>query len=313
MKQRVVEVAAAVIQRADRSFLLAQRPQGKVYEGFWEFPGGKIEPGERPDEALARELKEELGLELTRCYPWLTRTHAYPHATVRLHFLRVSSWKGKPYGRERQLLAWQRPGETSESPMLPANAPILKALQLPNVYAISCASTLGVPEALRRLDHALASGLRLVQLRDKDMSRDARREFAHTVAVRCAAAGARLMVNDDEELATAISADGIHCSSARLRSLHVRPDFEWCAASCHDAEELQMAADLGLDFVVIGPVKPTASHASASPMGWSQCADLLRGYSLPAYALGGLRMDDLETAWNCGAHGVALMSAAWQL
>lgn len=313
MNQRIVEVAAAVIQRTDGSFLLAKRPPGKVYEGFWEFPGGKIELGECPHEALARELKEELGLELTRSYPWLTRTYAYPHATVRLHFLRVNCWKGKPYGRERQLLAWQSPGGAIESPMLPANAPILKALQLPNVYAITCANKLGVPEALRSLDYALASGLKLVQLRDKDMNRDTRREFAQTVAVRCAAAGACLMVNDDEKLAAAISANGIHFSSERLRSLSVRPDFEWCAASCHNVEELQKAVELGLDFVVLGPVKATASHANARPLGWSQFADFLRCYSLPVYALGGLRVDDMEVAWTCGAQGVALMSAAWQV
>jgi 8-oxo-dGTP diphosphatase len=145
VNNRIVDVAAGVIQRPDGSFLLAQRPQGKAYEGFWEFPGGKIEAGERPDQALVRELREELGLEVLRCYPWLTRLYHYPHAVVRLHFLRVDRWNGEPRGLEQQALSWQSPGGISQSPLLPANAPILKALTLPSFYAITCAGTLGVP------------------------------------------------------------------------------------------------------------------------------------------------------------------------
>src|SRR3954468_10434593 len=94
-----VEVAAAVLQRADGSFLLAQRPPGKVYAGYWEFPGGKVEPGERVDEALARELHEELGIRIAGSYPWLTRVFTYPHATVRLNFRRVTRWQNEPHPR----------------------------------------------------------------------------------------------------------------------------------------------------------------------------------------------------------------------
>ena len=89
----VIEVAAAVILRADGSeFLLAQRPADKLYAGYWEFPGGKVEPGETVRAALVRELREELGISLSACSPWLTRVFTYPHATVRLHFWRVTAW-----------------------------------------------------------------------------------------------------------------------------------------------------------------------------------------------------------------------------
>ncbi len=106
----MVEVAAAVIQRADGSFLLAQRPQGKVYAGYWEFPGGKVEAGERAAGALARELNEELGVVVETAYPWITRVFTYPHATVRLNFFRVTWWRGEPHPREHQAIAWQPPG-----------------------------------------------------------------------------------------------------------------------------------------------------------------------------------------------------------
>jgi 8-oxo-dGTP diphosphatase len=309
---KLVDVAAGVLQRPDGSFLLAQRPRGKVFEGYWEFPGGKVERGERPEQALARELREELGLEVQRCYPWLTSIYRYPHAVVRLHFLRIDRWKGEPSGLEMQALSWQFPGKTTESPLLPANAPILKALQLPDIYAITCARTLGVEESLRRLETSLSSGLKLVQLRDKDLERRERLEFGREVAVRCLDAGARLLVNDDEALADAIAADGLHLSSARLRSLKERPKFEWCAASCHDADELRIAADIGLDFAVLGPVNETASHPGVRPLGWRQFQALLQDNPLPVFALGGLRSGDLDRAWSSGAHGVALMSAAWR-
>ena len=119
----MVEVAAAVIQRPDGTFLLAQRPQGKVYAGYWEFPGGKVEPGEPAARALARELHEELGIEVERAYPWITRVFTYAHATVRLNFFRVTRWQGEPRPREDQTIAWQTPGARMVSPMLPANAP----------------------------------------------------------------------------------------------------------------------------------------------------------------------------------------------
>ena len=91
---KIVEVAAAVMLRAGGTeFLLAQRPEGKVYAGYWEFPGGKVEPGESVRDALIRELQEELGITVTACSPWLTRQFTYPHATVRLNFWRVTAYK----------------------------------------------------------------------------------------------------------------------------------------------------------------------------------------------------------------------------
>src|ERR1700712_2750601 len=94
-----VEVVAAVLQKPDGTFLLAQRPAGKVYAGYWEFPGGKVEPGEAPAAALARELHEELGIDIQRAYPWITREYDYAHAAVRLRFYRVTDWSGELHGR----------------------------------------------------------------------------------------------------------------------------------------------------------------------------------------------------------------------
>ena len=313
MSDQPVEVAAAVLERTDGSFLLAQRPSGKVYAGYWEFPGGKIEAGETPLLALKRELHEELGIEAQAAFPWVSRVYAYPHATVRLNFMRVTRWRGEPSGREHQKFSWQRPEALTVGPMLPANAPILKSLRLPLVYGITNAAELGSERLLQRLDAALADGLRLVQVREKRMSPRELERFAEEVARRAHAAGAKVLVNSAEEVAGRSGADGVHLTAARLLSAGSRPSLDWCAASCHTVDELEAALRLGVDFVVVGPVLSTPSHPDAQPLGWERFAVLARGFPLPVFALGGMRLSDLTRARSCGAHGIAMMRGAWRL
>jgi len=319
--QKIIEVAAAVLQRPDGSFLLAQRPPGKIWAGYWEFPGGKIEPGETPYHALVRELREELGIEVETAYPWITRVFAYPHATVRLNFFRVTAWRGELHPHEGQEFAWQlnppQPpfdkgrGRCGVSPLLPANAPVLRALELPSLYAISNAAELGVEEFLRRLEIALCNGLSLLQLREKHLSRDELRELARRVMVLAHAHGAKLLLNADIELAQEIGADGVQLTAAQLAGLHERPSVGWCAASCHNAEELRRAEALGCDFALLSPVLPTLSHPGAPHLSWGGFAAIAAGSSIPVYALGGLTHDDMQIAWQHGAHGISLLRQAW--
>ncbi|OFZ66388.1 MAG: DNA mismatch repair protein MutT [Betaproteobacteria bacterium RBG_16_56_24] len=317
-KTKLVEVAAAVLQHPNGSFLLAQRPAGKIWAGYWEFPGGKIEPGETPYHALVRELREELGITVTTAYPWVTRVFAYPHATVRLNFFRVTAWSGELHPHEGQELAWQSPpslaakrGQGAVSPMLPANAPVLRALELPVLYAISNVQELGEQEFMRRLETALQNGLRLVQLREKGYSREALAALAQKMLPLIRQHGARLIINADIELAREVGADGVQLTAAQLAGLSVRPDAEWCAASCHNAEELRRAEALGCDFVLLSPVLATQSHPGAPHLGWENFAAIASGSSIPVYALGGLTVADLHTAQQHGAHGVGLLRQAW--
>lgn len=312
MNTTPVEVVAAVIERRDGSFLLAQRPVGKVYAGYWEFPGGKVDQGEPLTAALARELHEELGIDVDIAHPWIVRTYAYPHATVRLNFFRVRAWHGDPHGREDQRLAWQHLSTLEVAPLLPANAPVLRALELPFEYAITHAGEIGVTEQLNRLDARLAQGLRLIQVREKDMPRSELERFAAAVIASARPHGARVLINSDIELAVRLGADGVHLAAGQLPQLEERPALDWCAASCHNAEELARAVQFGVDFAVLGPVQPTPSHPGSIPLGWERLAALVRGASLPVFALGGMVPDDLQIAWRCGAHGIAMVRASWQ-
>lgn len=307
----MLEVVAAVILKPDGQFLLAERPPGKIYAGYWEFPGGKVEAGESPHAALARELHEELGIEVDLATPWLTRIYTYPHATVRLSFFRVTRWHGEAHGKENQRLAWQAPGAVTVAPLLPANGAILRALGLPAVYAITHASERGIPNFLDGLEQALSGGLRFIQVRETRLSAYELERLAANVVHLAHAHGARVLVNSDMALARKTGADGVHLKAAQLMALSARPDVEWCGASTHNAAELARAAELGLDFAVLSPVKPTLSHPDAFPLGWENFAALAAGAPLPVYALGGLSDADMADAWHHGAHGIAMQRGAW--
>ena len=128
---QTVEVAVGILIASDGKVLMARRPSGKVYAGYWEFPGGKLEPGESAVDALYRELREELNIQVTTAYPWITREFTYPHATVRLNFFRVQRWSGELLQVEHDAVAWVDPDNVTLDPVLPANGPILRGLTLP--------------------------------------------------------------------------------------------------------------------------------------------------------------------------------------
>ncbi len=123
----VTEVAVGVLVRPDGSFLLTSRPQGKVYEGYWEFPGGKLEAGETVEQALRRELEEELGIHIGAVHPWKSEVVDYPHALVRLNFCKVFEWLGELQMRESQSFAWQQL-LVQVVPVLPGTVPLLQWL-----------------------------------------------------------------------------------------------------------------------------------------------------------------------------------------
>ena len=306
-----VDVAVGVLMRRDGALLLASRPAGKPYADYWEFPGGKIEPGESIAHALARELHEELGITLGPVYPWLVRVHDYPHALVRLHFCRVFDWRGEPHARERQRFGFFRL-DALPAPLLPATVPVLRGLALPMIYAISDANRLGMELFLKRLGSALDNGLRLVQLREPNLpERDIAALFDAVLGLVRGRA-ARLLVSSRHPHALWSRADGVHLTAAELMAMRERPECAWLGASVHSESELGRAVSLGADFAVLGPVQTTASHPGRSAIGWAAFEQIAAASSIPIYALGGLGPTDLRRSLEHGAHGVALLSAAWR-
>jgi 8-oxo-dGTP diphosphatase len=248
---------------------------------------------------------------------------------VRLNFFRVTEWSGELHPHEGQEFAWQGTssstpsltiprrerelagGNVSVFPLLPANVPILKTLELPTLYAISNAAELGVELFLARLQTKLNEGLKLVQLREKNLSREDLRELAIRVIDLAHAHGAKVLLNGDVELAHEVGADGVQLTSTQLAELTDRPLVDWCGASCHNLEDLHRAQKLGCDFALLSPVLPTQSHPGAPHLGWENFAAIAAGSTIPVYALGGLTHADMQTAWRHGAHGISLLRQAW--
>lgn len=310
---KVTHAAVAVLLRPDGQVLLGQRPEGKPWAGWWEFPGGKIEDGETPLQGLQRELHEELGIEALEVSPWLTRSFNYPEKTVKLHFFMVRRWSAEPHGQEGQVLSWQNPQQLTVGPLLPANVPIIKALAIPATYAITNLAETAESDFFQQLKRALQQGLRLIQVREKQLDGNALRNFTKQVIVISQPYGAKVLLNSQIELAQEIGADGVHLTSQQLMQCQVRPDCLWVGASCHNHDELVHASLLGLDYVSLSPVLPTRSHPEASGMGWYQFQQLIENYPLPVFALGGMRQEHLAQAWQHGAHGIAMQREVWSV
>ncbi len=317
-----IDVAVAILQRKNEArqyeFLLASRPEGKGWAGWWEFPGGKIEAAESPEHALSRELKEELGIKPTSTQQWITRRFDYPAThdsaakTVKLHFYFVDAWEGELRPHEGQQLSWQSPQHITVSPVLPANAPIMKALALPPIYAISNVAEMGENAFLASLKIQLQNGLKLIQVREKQLAPLALMRLTGQVLTLAKPYHAKVLLNNDLNLARELGADGVHLNSLQLMALTEKPNGLIVAASCHNANELAHAQKLGVDFVVLSPVKATKSHADAMPLGWQKFAELAENIELPIYALGGMSMLDLPLALRYGARGLAMQREVWR-
>ena len=309
--RKVIEVAAGILADAEGRVLLMQRLPGKHLAGLWEFPGGKIEPGETIAQALVRELDEELGVAVLAAEPLLCLPWHYPEKSVRLHAWRVTAWRGEPRAREGHPLRWLAVRDMDAADMPAADAPILTALRLPPCYVISGDAG---PASFFSRGHGCLSAISSIDA-DPDVLRQLRmpgapRDEVRRVAERALAVDPRLrevlLLNHDIELARELGV-GVHLQAAQLRELRARPwrRGAWVGASCHDAEELELAARLGADFATLSPVRATASHPHAAPLGWERFARLVADARLPVYALGGVGPDDLQRARAAGAQGVA--------
>lgn len=311
-----IDVAVGVVLDREGRFLIAQRPDGKPMAGYWEFPGGKLEPGESVFDALAREFDEELGFAITNAHPWAQRIVAYPHATVRLHFwrsfARFDEWQGTPTSREGQAFRWESIASSTTAPWLQGAQPVRRWLALPEHYAISAASTMGAGAFLARLDAKLKAGaIRLLQLREPMLDDDAFDALFTDVLARCRDADVRVVVSSRHDERYWDRADGVHLTAHDLDRCASRPAVDWCLASCHDADDLTRAGTIGADAATLGPVAKTPTHPTAAGIGWEDFARRIATTPVPVYALGGVGAADLRVAIEHGAHGVAMLRDAW--
>lgn len=298
--------------RDRRAILLARRRPERRHGGKWEFPGGKIEEGETPEECLVRELREELGIEARVGEHVISVPQQYPDKRLCLEVRHLTGWTGTPRGHEGQALAWVAPDKLERYDMPPADRPVVAALRQPDRYLVT-------PEPddtdrwLGALEQALARGVRRVQVRARSLTGDAWRALAVQAVARCRDAGVEVLLNGDIALARELEV-GVQLRAAQLGELTDRPLPAGLpvAASCHVAADLRQAEALGCDFAVVGSVYPTLSHPRGEPLGWPGFAGLREGVSLPIYAIGGMTPADLLQARRHGAQGIAAIRSLWE-
>ncbi|MGN5520059.1 Nudix family hydrolase [Halopseudomonas sp. Lyrl_26] len=321
---RRIHVIAAVIRDDQSRILIAKRPDHVHQGGLWEFPGGKLEEGEQRFDGLVRELREELGITVTHARPLLDIRHDYPDKSVRLDVWLVTGFDGEAHGAEGQPVRWVTAAGLDEYEFPAANAPVVRAAQLPECYLIT--PDMNDEQALfAGLQRAREAGIRLVQLRQTQLSGSAYRGLVERVLERFGA-DFRWMLKGDEP--PEWPGVGWHLTGRQLRgfvgasNLPLSPTLSregrgsapvLLAASCHDAEELVMAAELGVDFVTLSPVLPTQSHPGAAHLGWERARELIDSVNMPVYLLGGLGPQELSQAFEAGAQGVTGIRQLWEL
>ncbi|BDU15554.1 Nudix family hydrolase [Lysobacter auxotrophicus] len=309
---RHVEVVAGVIRDARGRVLLARRTEGRDLAGLWEFPGGKHEPGESAEGALARELHEELGIDVDIGAPLINVPQRYPDKRLRLDVRSIAAWRGHARGLEGQALVWVPPQKLGSYAMPPADRPVVAALLQPAHYLVTPPPQEGDAGWLARLERALANGVRRVQLRAPGLDTQRWHSLASQAAALCRHAGADVLVNGDSALALELGI-GLHLPARMLHGLSERPvpPGVSLAASCHDVDDLLAAEALACDFAVLGTLKPTPSHPGVEGIGWGGFAGMRERVSLPIYAIGGLGPGDVDEARAHGAQGIAAIRGLW--
>ena len=308
------QVAVGVIyNKTMEKVLLALRPDNVAHGGLWEFPGGKIKPGENIDQALARELNEELGLRVLTSSPLISIDHDYPGIPVTLHVRAVTNWDGTASGMEGQAIEWVSLYELSGKKFPQANHAIVTAARLPALFLITPDLPVYDPDFLHDLDRILSAGVRLLQFRCKETDVRGNDEIIRKISDICNLYKCMFIVNGAPGDAIKYQCHGIHLTSQLLHSLDNRPlprDL-WVSASCHNQEELKHACKIGLDFAVLSPVQSTNSHPGSEPMGWEAFAGMARSSTIPVYALGGMKSGDICKARINGGQGIAVISEVW--
>lgn len=297
----LVDVAVGVVLRDDGTVLLADRPVGKPYAGYWEFPGGKLEIGETAEQALARELHEELGIEVQRSVAWLVMDFEYPHAHVKLHFRRVMQWKGEITAREGQRWQFCHIHEPPPQPLLPAALPVWRHLALPSVCLFSPQTATNEQDALSWIDQAIARGARLLVWDETQLGAALNAQALPQLAQRVSQHGVQILMN--QACLEGVNIGGLdgnvlsvlgllQDATARSQAL---PEQSWATrvAMVRQLEQLNPEQVQLCDWIVRTQWPDTDAPNTHT------CAK-------PIYQTASLSLDQLELAWQHGAHGLAV-------
>ena len=299
------QVVIGIVKNSSGQLLLSRRPNGKHLSGYWEFPGGKVESSESFKQALRRELKEEIAIDVGAVKTKLNYEYQYPDRLLHLQVFEVISYSNDVCALEGQELKWFSESSINNLQVPPANYSIMNAIQLPDFYMIACQSVYknGLFPAVKA---QLLEGISIIQFRAPNLTKPEYTSQAKELRDLCEEYNAKLISNCDLAWIDEIQPHGIHLTSARLREVsNENVGTEFFSASCHDQNEIELANQLRTSCVIIAPVQYTHSHPNNSSLGWNKFRQLCSVSNCPVYAMGGLGKSDLLNAKVCGAQGVA--------
>jgi 8-oxo-dGTP diphosphatase len=315
---KLIRVAVGVICNSEGKILIAQRAASAHQGGLWEFPGGKVDQEESVTQALARELEEELGLHVMACEPLIQIRHDYSDKSVLLDVYTVTKFTGDIHGKEGQPIQWVTVKELDQFEFPAANRPIITAIRLPEKYLIT-GDFIDENDFIRRLDSALNKGIKLVQIRINHFETAEHLSLIQRAVSLSDNCGAQLLINASPEEFRALENRlnkkiDLHLNSFNASQHLARPidKYHLLGVSCHNIHEIEQAKKIDADYILLSPVKTTATHPDAMPLGWERFAELVKQTQIPVYALGGLGEADIQKAKNIGAQGVAGISSWWQ-
>lgn len=301
-----LNVALGVVRDKAGRVLISRRKNNTHQANLWELPGGKFAQAEDATGALNRELFEELNIKPKNSSPLIKINDSYANLKVRLHVREVHDFDGVPMAKENQPLKWVALHELNNYKFPVANKPILNAIKLGQQYAIVGGNN--TQQIVLALENVAKQGVRLVQIRAKDLYKPDAEAILEAVRLKCSDLKLTYLLNSQMLVKRRLH-EGVHLTALDLMNLNKRPKSSgFVAASCHHLEELNKAEQLALDFAVLSPIRQTATHPIAKPLGWHQFEQWVAQTNIPVFALGGMEKKHLDLAINYGAQGISGIS-----
>ena len=309
---KVVHVVVGVIKGSQNKILIAKRPAHVHQGGRWEFPGGKVENDESAEDALRRELQEELSIQIKKFCSLRKIRHDYQDKSVLLDIYLVDRFLGDAHGCEGQPIKWVSIDQLKYFSFPEANRAIINMLTLPE-FCLITGKFDSPDDFFEKLRSSLERGIRLVQLRINELGLQEQEEIARKSYELCQQYDALLLVKPSLGNMPGLDVAGMHLTSQQLFAYVQRPvaKEKLLSASVHNLTELVRAEKLQADFILLSPVLHTTSHPDAEPLGWDKFEVIVEKVNCPVFALGGVDESDLLQAKRCGAHGIAAISALW--